>query len=122
MYYYVNHQAINETFKPIEIETDPQVRLELINNIEKELADRLLAEYERTCFELKQRNWSTGQIADGFNISERKVKMFIRWYAERTNQWNPLKRREATNVIDISHLVARKQEAKNRHPAKGTNP
>lgn len=121
MYYYVNHQAINETFKPIEIETDPQVRLELINNIERELADRLLAEYERTCFELKQRNWSTGQISEAFGISERKVKMFIRWYAERTDQWNPLKRRQATNVIDISHLVARKQEARNRHPSAQTN-
>lgn len=120
MYYYVNHQAINETFKPIEVETDPQVRLELINNIERELADRLLAEYERTCFELKKRNWSTGQISEAFSISERKVKMFIRWYAERTNQWNPLHRRKATNVIDISHLVARRMEAKSRHPSAQT--
>lgn len=120
MYYYVNHQAINETFKPIEVETDPQVRLELINNIERELADRLLAEYERTCFELKKRDWSTGQISEAFSISERKVKMFIRWYAERTNQWNPLQRRKATNIIDISHLVARRMEAKSRHPSAQT--
>jgi hypothetical protein len=111
MYYYVNHQAMNEVFKPIEVETDPQVRIELIDTIESEFANRITMEYERTCYELKQKNWSTGQIAEALSISERKVKMLIRWYSERTGEWNPLQRRPLVNVIDISHLVAKSGRA-----------
>lgn len=107
MYYYVNHQAINEFFKPIEIETDPRVRIELITNVELEVIPRLVDQIALTCYELKLIDWSTGQIAEAFNLSERKVKALIRYHAMKTNSHNPLTRHEALNIIDISHLVAK---------------
>ena len=117
MWSYVNHQAMNEIFVPLEVETDPAVRATLIDSIESEFASRILKEYERTCYQLKIKGWSTGQIADELGVSERKVKTFIRLHAERIGEHNPLARREpATNVIDITHLVQR-----SRHPAASPN-
>lgn len=115
MYYYVNHHAIRDVFAPVEAELDPQIRSEMILNIQDEFADLLVEQIERTCWELKhKRQWNTGQIADTLNISERKVKMFIRWYSERTGEWNPLDRPKPAEVIDISHLV-RKRESQPNH-------
>jgi hypothetical protein len=105
MYYYVNHQAINESFKPLEVETDPIVRLELINSIQPEIVERLVNQIGLTAYELKLKDWSTGQIAEAFGLSERKIKALIRLHAKRTNSHNPLARYEALNVVDISHLV-----------------
>lgn len=109
MYYYVNHHAMRDVFAPVDAELDPQVRSEMMLNIQDRFAELLVEQIERTCWELKhKRQWNTGQIADTLNISERKVKMFIRWYSERTGEWNPLDRPKPAEVIDISHLV-RKQ-------------
>jgi len=108
MWSYVNHQAMNEVFMPLEIEIDANVRAELIKTIETEFATRILKEYERTCFELKKRGWNTGQIAEALNVSERKIKSFIRSHAQRSGEPNPLERyRPEGNVIDITHLVRR---------------
>lgn len=109
MYHYVNHQAINEFFKPMEIETDPQVRLELITHLQPEIIDRFVNQIAFTCYELKQTGskWSTGQIAEAFGLSERKVKALIRFYAKKTNSHNPLQRYEVSNIVDISHLVSK---------------
>lgn len=109
MYHYVNHQAMREVFAPIAAETNPQVRADLMETVQDEFANLLLEQVERTCWELKHREkWNTGQIADTLLISERKVKMFIRWYSERTGEWNPLDRPKAAEVIDISHLVRKR--------------
>ena len=109
MYHYVNHQAMREVFAPIEAETDPHIRANLMEKIHDEFANLLVEQVERTCWELKHRKqWNTGQIADTLGISERKVKMFIRWYSERTGEWNPLVRPKAAEVIDISHLVRKR--------------
>ena len=122
MYHYVNHQAIREVFVSVEAEQDPQTRAEMLDKIEHEFADLLLAQYERTCWELKHhKRWNTGQIADTLDISERKVKTFIRWYSERTGEWNPLARPKAENVIDISHLVQRRDNQAIRRRSTGTN-
>jgi hypothetical protein len=107
MWSYVNHQAMNEIFVPLEVETDPRVRADLIDSIEREFANRIIREYERTCFELKKSGVNTGQISEALGISERKVKTFIRLHAERTGEWNPLSRYTTENVIDITHLVQR---------------
>jgi FixJ family two-component response regulator len=122
MYYYVNHQAMGEVFKPIEVETDPRVRVELIRNIETEFANRIISEYERTCHQLKIAGWSTGQIAEAMDISERKVKTFIRWHSETSGEWNPLQRRQLANVVDISHLVARKSAGQASPPGPAPHP
>jgi AraC-like DNA-binding protein len=108
MYYYVNHQAINEFLKPIEVENDPVIRIQLIDNLQEELINRLVIHAARTFFELKNKGWSTGQIAEQSGYSERKVKELIRWHAEQTDQHNPLSRHRASSVVDISYLVARK--------------
>ena len=105
---YVNQQAMSEVFFPIQDEDDPLVRIELIKRIENEFANLLIEQYQRTAFELKVAQWSTGQISELFNISERKIRLFIKWHSEHTGDWNPLRRRQATNVIDISHLVSRR--------------
>ncbi len=111
MYHYVNHQAMREVFAPVEVETDPAVRAEVMQKIYDEFADNYLEILEKTCWELKhKRGWNTGQIADTLNISERKAKMFIRWYAERTGEWNPLSRPHPGEVIDISDLVKRNRQ------------
>lgn len=108
MYSYVNHQAMSELFHSLEIETDPQARAEQLITIHDQFADKFLAQVEKTCWELKRRQWNIGQIADTLNISERKAKMFIRWYSERTGEWNPLDRPKAAEVVDISHLVRKR--------------
>lgn len=108
MWSYVNHHAMSEIFRPLELEPDPAVRATLLENIETEFANRLLNEYERATFDLKKLGWNTGQIAEALSISERKVKTLIRLHAENTGQFNPLaKRGPAENVIDITHLVRR---------------
>jgi hypothetical protein len=113
MWSYVNHQAMNEIFMPLEAETDPIVRSNLIESIETEFGTRILKEYEKTAFELKKSGWSTGQIAESMGISERKVKKFIALYAERKGELNPLIRHQPDGVvIDITHLIQR-----SRHPA-----
>lgn len=115
MYYYVNHQAINDLFAPVDMETSPEGRAEVLLNVSDEFTNRLLKEYEQTAWELKHKTkWNTGQIADLLNISERKVKMLIRWYSERTGEWNPLARRRAQNVVDISEFVRQRASGKSR--------
>lgn len=115
MRYYVNHNAMREVFDSLVAETDPHLRTELIQRVQDEFANLLIEQIERTCWELKhKKQWNTGQIADTLNISERKVKMFIRWYSERTGEWNPLTRPRAAEVIDISHLV-KKQPPEQSH-------
>jgi len=111
MYHYVNHQAMREVFAPVEAELDPAVRADLMQKIYDEFADLYLEQVEKTCWELKhKRAWNTGQISDTLNISERKAKMFIRWYSERTGEWNPLSRPQPGEVIDISDLVKRNRQ------------
>lgn len=107
MYHYVNHQSINDLFKPLEVETDPRVKLDLIKGIKSEVIDRLVNQIAATCFELKLIGWSTGQIAEAFDISERKVKSLIRYYADKTNTHNPLSRHRASDIVDISYLVSK---------------
>lgn len=113
---------MREVFAPVQAEDNPQTRAELLDKIEHEFADLLLEQYERTCWEMKHNlRWNTGQIADTLDISERKVKMFIRWYSERTGEWNPLDRPKAENVIDISHLVQRRDNQPIRRRSEGTS-
>jgi hypothetical protein len=114
MYHYVNHQAINEFFKPMEVETDPKVRLELITHLQPEVIDRLVTQIALTCYELKLIDWSTGQIAEAFGLSERRVKALIRFYSKKSNSHNPLERYQASNIVDISHLVAK--DTQQNHP------
>jgi DNA-directed RNA polymerase specialized sigma24 family protein len=111
---YVNRQAMREIFAPLEAQDDPRMRVDQIEKIEAEFCISILEQYERTAYELKTQGLSTGQIADLFDVSERKVKNFIRWYSERTGRRNPLERYSTENVIDISHIVTR---AKKNRPA-----
>lgn len=108
MYYYVNHQAINEIMKPIEVENDPRVRLQIIKNVHMDIEERLLDQVALTCYQLKIADWSTGQIAEAFDLSERKVKALIKFHADSIGEHNPLMRHKASNIIDISHLVGKK--------------
>lgn len=115
MHYYVNHQAINDLFAPVEMEKNPLGRAEVLLNVSDEFTNRLLKEYEQTAWELKHKlQWNTGQISDLLNISERKVKMLIRWYSERTGEWNPLAKPRAQNVVDISEFVRQRASDKSR--------
>lgn len=117
MYYYVNHQAMSEVFAPLEAEQDPHVRAATLLKIQDQFAELLIEQVEKTCWELKHRHqWNTGQIADTLGMSERKVKMFIRWYSGRTGEWNPLDRPTPGEVIDISHLVRRKNHPHAEQP------
>jgi hypothetical protein len=117
MSHYVNHQAMREVFAPLEAQDNPQERAAQIEKVEAEFCISILEQYERTSYELKMLGWSTGQIADLLDMSERKVKNFIRCYSERTGSRNPLERHVTENVIDISHLVARRAKADLPTPA-----
>jgi hypothetical protein len=107
MYHYVNHQSINDLFKPLEVETDPRARLNLIKGIKSEVIDKLVNQIAITCFELKVMGWSTGQIAEAFDISERKVKALIKYHSDKTSSHNPLVRHKASDIVDISYLVTK---------------
>jgi len=117
MYYYVNHQAINEFFNPLEVETNPSLKLEMINNLQEEVIDRLVNHIAETCYQLKLAQWSTGQICEAFNLSERKVKKLIRYHSDKTKNHNPLSRHKALNFVDISHFVEKKSVGPASPPA-----
>jgi hypothetical protein len=108
---YVNHHAMSELFDPLRTESNPEQRMESMSAMQTEFGEHLLALYEQTAYELKAMNWNTGQIADFLEISERKVKLLISWYAERAGLRDPLKRTSVSNVVDISHLVQRKKDS-----------
>lgn len=108
---YVNQHAMGAVFLAIQNEDNPLTRIELIKQVENEFADLLILQYQRTAFELKTKQWNTGQISELFAISERKIKLFIKWHAQHAQVWNPLQRRGAENVIDISFLVSRRSQA-----------
>lgn len=108
MYHYVNHQSINDLFKPLEVETDPRARLDLIKGMKSEIIEKLVNQIAITCFELKVMGWSTGQVAEAFDISERKVKALIKYHSDKTNSHNPLVRHKASDIVDISYLVTKR--------------
>lgn len=120
MYSYVNHDAMRDVFVPVESEHDPLVRADLITTIVNDFAQRLVAQYERTVYDMKTRGMNTGQIADALQLSERKVKALMAAHSEHTGQWNPLRRHKATEFVDISHLVQRAGTA--RQQSTGTSP
>lgn len=84
--------------------------MNLIDAMQAEFGEHLMALYEQTAYELKMMNWNTGQIADLLNVSERKVKLLISWYAERAGLRDPLKRTTDAKIVDISHLVQRRKD------------
>jgi hypothetical protein len=108
---YVNHHAMSELFDPLRTEANPQQRWDSLTAMQTEFGEHLLALYEQTAYELKALNWNTGQIADFLEISERKVKVLISWYAERSGLRDPLKRTSVSNIVDISELVRRKKDS-----------
>ena len=109
MYSYVNHQAMSEVFAPVEVETNPQARADSLVKIYEDFADHFLDSISKTCWELKHREqWNTGQIAETLKISDRRVKALIRHYVQQTGEWNPLDRPKPAEVIDISHLVRKR--------------
>lgn len=108
---YVNHHAMNELFDPLRTEANPQHRMDLIDAMQAEFGEHLMALYEQTAYELKALNWNTGQIADLLNVSERKTKLLISWYAERSGLRDPLKRTSDAQIVDISHLVDRRKNS-----------
>lgn len=107
---YVNHHAMNELFDPLRTEANPEHRMNLIDAMQAEFGEHLMALYEQTAYELKMMNWNTGQISDLLNVSERKVKLLISWYAERSGLRDPLKRTTDAKIVDISHLVQRRKD------------
>ena len=107
MVLYVNRDAMADVFTSVEIEHDITTRINALTLIETDFFGRLETEQERLCFDMKQRDQSTGQIADELSLSERKVKSLINAYSDRTGVQNPLRRRKASNVIDITHRVSR---------------
>lgn len=108
---YVNHHAMGELFEPLRTEANPQHRMDLIDSMQAEFGDHLMALYEQTAYELKAMNWNTGQIADLLNVSERKVKLLITWYAERSGLRDLLRRTSDAKIVDISHLVQKKKNS-----------
>jgi hypothetical protein len=109
---YVNHQAVRDAFRPIEVEQDPVVRSELMKALLSELCRDIFFQYSKAAFELKKRkNWNTGQIAEFLNVSERHAKRLIREYCNSSGEWNPLQRRaESYDFTDITALVRVKKE------------
>lgn len=108
---YVNHHVVDAVFVVPESEADPQVRADILADIQTDFVSRMLHQYERTVYELKKQGWNTGQISDFLSFSERRVKRMISDYSKRTGVWNPLQRRTGEGAIDISHLVMRQHNA-----------
>ena len=102
---YVNQQAINEIYLPIESETDPQTRVAMITSLQPEFTTRHIEAIAKTCYELKYLRWSSGQIADEFSISERRVKRLITHHAKKVKSQNPLYKFAVIDAMDISDLV-----------------
>ncbi len=107
---YVNRDAIKDSILPMEVETDPLLRIDILKETIADFHDRVSEQVRRTCLELKvEKNWSTGQIAEATGLSERMVKRMITKRAEETSQWNPLRHRGIGPYIDISDLVRRER-------------
>ena len=50
---YVNHQAMNDLFRPLEVEPNPIQRVSQIDTLYSEIAAKLEAQVSRTAYELK---------------------------------------------------------------------
>ena len=98
---------MDDTLAVISAESDPQARSEMIASLQEYVIGRLLQEYERTAWELKDAGWNTGQISDLLEFSERRIKRLINDYSKRTGAWNPLRRKTGEGAVDISALVTR---------------
>ena len=121
MYGYVNHQAVRDLFTYIEVEADPQNRINMLTKMRNEISNLLVDEYSRTFYELKDvLGWTVGEIAEFSETSERKVKALIRWYQRSqgvTDILDTSKTPKPDNVVDISSLVARKGLKTHDHQA-----
>lgn len=80
----------------------------MARTVHNEFAESMLAMYERTAFELKERGWSLEQIADELQVAVQRVKQLIREYAKRTNRVPPLRDKSGlAPVVDIRSVVRR---------------
>jgi hypothetical protein len=108
---YVNHAAVDEVFQPLDFDPDPGRRGETLLKIQDALIDRLVEQYERVCYELKEEGWVIDQIADGMELSRAKVRAYIAGHSRKTGLHNPLFHRKASDVIDISQFIRRREGA-----------
>jgi len=103
---YVNRDAIRDAVAPVEAETDPLLRMQMMREVAQDFLDRMTAQVSRTCLELKAVNgWNAGQVADATGLSERMVKRLISSRAMQTGVQNPLRRRDLGPYVDISDMV-----------------
>jgi hypothetical protein len=108
---YVNYDAVRDSIKPIEAETDPIARIELSRQVIGQFHELITNQLRRTAFELKKNKaWNTGQIAEAMGISERLVKQMIAKWSDDTGEWNPLRRIGSATYTDISNLVGVRRE------------
>jgi hypothetical protein len=111
---YVNHQAIGESFLPLELEDDPVRRSDLIGKITSEFTTRLADHLGRTAFELCAAGWTLSQTADELGQSVNVTRRLIADHARKTKKVSPLRSQRVTEAVDISRLV--RAEAVLRQP------
>ena len=105
---YVNHKSLVELVEPVFDESNLVQQAAMARDLRIAVENSLFDLYAQVCYDLKAiEDWNTGQISMELDISERKVKALIAWFARKNKAENPLNPREprSTNVVDISHLV-----------------
>ena len=115
---YVNHKSLVELVEPVFDESTNQ-QAAMARDLRIAVENSLFDLYAQVCYELKViEDCNTGQISMELEISERKVKALIAWFARKNKADNPLNPREprSTNVVDISHLVRKAVHTESKDP------
>lgn len=113
---YVNHKSLVELVEPVFDEGNLVQQAAMARDLRIAVENSLFDLYAQVCYDLKViEDWNTGQISMELDISERKVKALIAWFARKNKADNPLNPREprSTNVVDISSLVRKARKESN---------
>ncbi len=114
---YVNHKSLVELVEPVFDQSNLIQQAAMARDLRIAVENSLFDLYAQVCYDLKViEDWNTGQISMELDISERKVKALIAWFARKNKAENPLNPREprSTNVVDISHLVRKAARKESR--------
>ena len=116
---YVNHKSLVELVEPVYEEKNLVQQAGMARELRLAVENSLFDLYSQVCYDLKViEDWNTGQISMELDISERKVKALIAWFARKNKAENPLNPREprSTNVVDISSLVRKAAQKESKTP------
>ncbi len=110
---YVNNTPLQELLANVEMQSNPETRLQMIRSLEAEFSSLAVTALERVAYDLAERGWTVRQIADEIGVSRTYISAMAAAFASRTGRLSPFpSTRSYDHAVDISRLVGR--EARRR--------